>query len=438
MKTIVSLLFIFYSIAVSGQTIVVPEVGKPMPDFILNDIKNFRTAKASLQDFKGKWLFLDLWSYSCLACVESFPKINELQKRFANDAQFVLVGYNSYKQGKGIEKLYERVSKRLNLKITHAYDSVLVSRWDVTSVPHIYIIDPDGILRFITGGRDMTMEKIQQLIEGKDVTFFPKGIEKIWPEFGLTSVSNTDKVIYSSTLTQWNGEKQNSGYPIEGYINSPDMWKDGWRVAMAPLFELYNYAYLGRAFWFYYDTAFYGRIYAFPILEMKDSTFFQYDYKLDVGKHTYNYCLKLPDDKISMDNMMGEMQRGLKNTFGYDVFMETRQMPVWRLVALPGTEKNLHTTSTGKYYFSGGNAVIGFTVRNSSINNFLRLVTANLPNNDRLPYLDETGFSFNIDFTIDTDMTSFDSVRAVLRENGLDLLKGTKEMKVLVIKDPVN
>jgi hypothetical protein len=39
-----------------------PEVGKPCPDFTLNNVAYYSKKKVSLNDFKGKWLILDFWN----------------------------------------------------------------------------------------------------------------------------------------------------------------------------------------------------------------------------------------------------------------------------------------------------------------------------------------------------------------------------------------
>ena len=56
-------------------------------------------------------------------------------------------------------------------------------------------------------------------------------------------------------------------------------------------------------------------------------------------------------------------------------------------------------------------------------------------NDDTIPFFDETHFTNNIDITLDGDLTKFEEVRRVLQMNGLDIVKGTREMKALVIKD---
>ena len=48
--------------------------------------------------------------------------------------------------------------------------------------------------------------------------------------------------------------------------------------------------------------------------------------------------------------------------------------------------------------------------------------------------LNETGIQGNIDITMDALLTDRNQVIRELRKNGLDLVKGTRVMKVLVIR----
>lgn len=421
------------SFARSGST--QPEIGKIFPDFAVTNVRNYNSKRVSLADFKGKWLFLDFWALTCKTCIESFPKVNLIQNEFPGDVQFLLIGKNNTKYDKGIERVYDRVSKNLNLKMAAAFDSVLMESWNIRSVPHIYIIDPEGIVRFITDGRDMTIEKVRSLVDGRDVSFYRKDRDDERAVFDVSQSNGSDKLLYSSMLTKWSGESQFSGYAIDQYVNFPvEYWEKGWSVAMAPLYALYNYAYLGRWSWQQYDTALYGRFYAYPILDVRDSSMFQYDYNFDPGKGTYNYFLKAPNEKITQNYIMKEIQRSLENVFGHKVSIEEREMPVWKLITKRGAAKRLQSEG-GKPFFSGGNTISGFAVRNYSVKEFLSLATCNLPNNQQFIFIDDTGISNNIDITLDADMTSYETVRRVLQKNGLDLVKATKEMKVLVIRD---
>jgi thiol-disulfide isomerase/thioredoxin len=416
---------------------VVPEVGKKMPDLVFKNVRGHTKKTVSVHDFKGKWLFLDFWGLTCGACLQSFPKVNEIQSEFRNDLQYILIGNNGGLFNRGIQKVYERAAKIRNFDLAITYDSALFVKLDISTIPHIYIVDPKGILRFITSGQNMTKERVRELVNGNEVAFYPKEMET--SAFGQETLINNqlpaEKVLYISTLTEWNGEAPNPGNDIDVFHNFPEDVKNrGWCASMVPLFELYNYAYLGRASWFFHDNEFYGKIYAHPILEINDSSLFQFDFSDSVGKCTYNYLLKSQPEKLTPEFIMREMQNSLSAAFGYKVSIDEREMPVWKLIANGRASVDLKAKG-GKPFFSGGNSVAGFTVRNYTVKNFLSLVTANFQNDDRIAFVDETGITNSIDFQIDTDMTDYESVRKKLREHGLDLVKRSTRMKVVVIRD---
>jgi thiol-disulfide isomerase/thioredoxin len=450
LKTVNALCFFIFVVVscskaefVMGDTIK-PTIGQMMPDFSLNHITNYNLKSASLADFRGKWLIMDFWFTKCTTCIKSFPKINALQDEFKNDVLFLLIGLNDHQYNKGIEKLFEKIRAKQNINLASAYDSILISRWGITSMPHILIIDPSGVLKYISDGRDLTREKLRDLIKGKKVVFYStngsdsqNNNQKLRKRFLL---DNTN-VLYRSLLTKWNGEVQNSGFEIDKYTASPqESWKDGWSVSMIPLYALYNYAYIGRWSWSW-DDELYGNVFNFPILELKDSSLFAYDFKTNVGAGTFNYNITLPIKDISKENIMTSLQNDLKKVFKYDVSIEKRTMPIWKLISLKGARNNLKTTG-GPTYTSEGDSrsgynsiAAGFTVKNFPMRKFLAMIGFYLPNDRQLAFIDETGIDDNIDITIDADLTNYQSLRAALRKNSLDLIIASKEMSVIVIRD---
>src|SRR5690606_18745336 len=109
-----------------------PEVGEPMPNFVLHNVTHFTKTTASLSDFAGKWLVLDFWASFCPPCIKSFPKMSELQKRFADRVQIVMVGMIGQRSGDDLDRLkamYEKFRARDNLDLVVAYDSALSVQW---------------------------------------------------------------------------------------------------------------------------------------------------------------------------------------------------------------------------------------------------------------------------------------------------------------------
>jgi len=437
MKTNIVAFLIAIAVHCSDPINAQPEVDKRLPDFKLVNASGQGKMEISPNDFRGKWLFLDFWTLTCKACVWSFPKIDSLQKSFSKNVQFILVGDNSGKNNNGIAKFYEKKRKALSLTVLAAFDSVLFRKWEIGRVPTIYIVDPAGVVRFITDGSDLVKGKLQKLIQGQEVSFYDSERKESAFDFKRTRVSDlpSDKLLAYSLFTRWNSEKLNGGYDIDRFVKFPKELRDeGWSVSRVPLFGLYDFAYLGRWAWLPSDTAFYENVYRFPVLEVRDSSLFQLDYEANRATGTYNYAIKIPDEMISQDRIMFELQRTLWNTFGLDASVERRTFPVWKLILKPESAKKLQTEG-GDPYLSESGTVLGFTARNQSVRACLTMITQYLPNKQELIYLDDTGIHGNIDIKLETDMTSPLAVREAIKKYDLDLVKGTKEMKVVVIRD---
>jgi thiol-disulfide isomerase/thioredoxin len=428
------------SINDAGADTIRPQAGKPMPEFLLNHVTHYETRKASLKDFRGKWLFLDFWMQGCGTCIQSFNHVNILSQAFKSELNWVLVGLNEHKNNKNVERFYEKLRAQKKLEMPSAYDSVLFKKWEIRSMPHIIIVDPSGIVRFITDGRDLTRAKIRDLFDGKKVSFFPKDIER--PIFnpmvtagGPRSLKPNDSTLLFSMLTRWNGEEQYGGYDIDTFIDERVYRETGYNFAMVPLYALYNYAYFGRWDWRPEHASLYGKVYPEPILEVNDKSAFDYDFNTEVVKGTYNYNLTLPPADVTKERVMTIMQEDLRRVFKYEVVIETRDMPVWTLVSQPGVAEKLKTKGDKKF-ISPGSSAAGFTLTNIAGAMLIQHLSFHLMERHKEPFIDATGLTGNIDFTISADMTKMVQVKEALRKQGLDLVKDTRRMKVLIIRDP--
>lgn len=412
-----------------------PGVGHAMPDFNLDYITHFKSKTASLKDFKGKWLFLDFWFPGCTTCILSFPKVNSYAAQFKNQLTWMLVGLNDTKYNKGIEAFYEKARTRQKLEMPVAYDSVLVTKWDIHAMPYIIVVDPQGIVRFITDGRDMTSQKIASLLRGEKVTFFDLiGREEIKQK--LDSADTTDSsrdIIYSSVLKKSGKEKLNGGVEVERWITWPTEYlTEGYSFGYVSLAWLYKHAYFGKPSCDYNEPC-YNTMYPNLLLEVDDPSLF--DLKSPDAK--YDYELKLPVAHITKEHIMQAMQDDLKRAFGYKVSIETREIPVWKLVAKPEAIEKLKTKG-GKKYSSSGSHAMGFTVRNQPAYYLIGFVTFYIQGmfyDPYMPFIDATGLKDNFDLALDIDMTNFDEVQKALRKKGLELIKGTQTMQQLVIRD---
>jgi hypothetical protein len=113
------------------------------------------------------------------------------------------------------------------------------------------------------------------------------------------------------------------------------------------------------------------------------------------------------------------------------VFIQTRILPCWKLVATKTARERLSTKGELQQY-NGDHA--GFTLTNAPVKRLLKIIWGY--HQLEPPFIDETGITGNIDITMDALMTNLDDIRNCLQKNGLSLVRSTMKMKVIVIRDP--
>lgn len=445
-RFILCLIFIPGAVCVATEvevdTTLMPEIGKPLPRFSLSNVTHYKKTSVTNEDFKGQWLLLNFWYPGCLSCITGLERINAVHEQVGGNVQVLAIGLNNHNYP-DIQTFYEKIRRKKKLTVPSAYDSALFERWDIHVMPKVFIIDPEGIVRVVSTGADITAEKVNNLIERKDADFarIPGDIRFDPDVFNKTR----NELIYRSLLTTWNNE-----LPTITDVNYFAVWpvsmiEKGYKCIGIPLAFLYEEAYLGENFWdlgrylSYKGNAqinwsiigeLYGKFYPDPVIEVRDPSPFTWDNRTGIG--TYNYVANPPSSFVSREYMMELIQKDLKNAFGYDVSIEKRRMPVINLIKV---DKNIQLeTRGGDQFISPGSKAVGFTIRNDTMNKLLIILNEHL-GSGRPPFFNATGIDHNIDITIDADLTNFEDVRIELRRNGLDLVQSSKRMKVLVIRD---
>ncbi|HEY3404722.1 MAG TPA: redoxin family protein [Ohtaekwangia sp.] len=190
----------------------------------------------------------------------------------------------------------------------------------------------------------------------------------------------------------------------------------------------------------------YGRWWHKPVLDVADSSLFQFDWKSPVNR--YNYSLQVPAVLGTAAFMQALMQRDLLGYFGYDVTVETRMMPYWKLSApdKAKAKKLLASRHQGKTF-----EVIAedgaYHFKNAIVRDIIWMCGSNfgyrshdygrMPVGQQGAFMDETGLDLEIDFRYQ-DKCTFEEFRSYLASKGLLLTRAQKPMKVVVIRDPKN
>ncbi|MFY8188758.1 MAG: TlpA family protein disulfide reductase [Flavobacterium sp.] len=118
--------------------------GKPSPVF--EKYVNHDGTTSSLSDFKGKYVYIDVWATWCGPCVAEIPALQTVEKQF-HDANIVFVSISIDEQ-KDFEKWKNFVTERnmggVQLYADNAWNSDFIKKYNIDSIPRFILIGPDG------------------------------------------------------------------------------------------------------------------------------------------------------------------------------------------------------------------------------------------------------------------------------------------------------
>lgn len=130
------------------------QVGQPAPAFSLSD-RDGRTVK--LADLRGKVVVVDFWASWCAPCKKALPAYDALAAAYAaKGAKVVFVAINIDGNQKNAAKLLAAIK---TLVVLFDPSSQTVAAYDVPTMPTTYVVDPQGVVRFVNPGFEDGHEK---------------------------------------------------------------------------------------------------------------------------------------------------------------------------------------------------------------------------------------------------------------------------------------
>jgi peroxiredoxin/uncharacterized membrane protein YphA (DoxX/SURF4 family) len=120
-----------------------PLIGKHAPDFTLNSLDG-RTI--TLSDYRGKWVMLDFWIWTCSACRKKLPMVQEVCTRIPKEELEILAIH--YKGRESIIRRYVE-SEKLTIPVLLDLEAVACDLYNVHAFPTFLFIDGDGTIRLI-------------------------------------------------------------------------------------------------------------------------------------------------------------------------------------------------------------------------------------------------------------------------------------------------
>ncbi len=114
--------------------------GKTAPEFSLTDQNG---QKLSLQDFRGKFVYLHFSSFACYNCLRHYPLLQEIQNNYLENLTIITIS---------VDKSYEEMKSKLKSKpypwhfVFYGKQEKLMIDYGVRIFPSYVLIDPKGNL----------------------------------------------------------------------------------------------------------------------------------------------------------------------------------------------------------------------------------------------------------------------------------------------------
>jgi len=121
---------------------------------VFNNYENHKGGTTSLADFKGKYVYIDIWATWCPPCINEFPYLKNLQRKYhGKNIEFVSI---SIDRNRDFDKWFNMVNDKelggIQLIVDRNYKGGSVRNisekffkdFAIEGVPRFILIDPIG------------------------------------------------------------------------------------------------------------------------------------------------------------------------------------------------------------------------------------------------------------------------------------------------------
>ena len=449
---------------------------------------SFETGRSYVIDFGATW---------CIPCAKAIPHLSNIASKYIGKTNvigvFVMEAKKDSLDYSYVQNVKKYVQKQAdNIKYTVAIDdakATVENNWikaaGLDGIPQTFLIDKKGLIAWIGSANSPSLDEEIRFVNSDDYSINeaikraetskslePVTIDILKPFFLEGNGGDGGDFLFRSILTKYKGESGGDiGFVYSGKssrIPSEMQPRPGMvQVIGASIEKLYYLAYADTLTYAMASRMIssnqypdfkkypmlkdgYGNFWYKAILDVSDQSPFKFDHRLTSNR--YNYSLIVPDELATAKYLQQVMRKDLDSYFGYNVKVEERMMPYWRLIATPGAKERLKTKTPGEKYRVENLHDSAYKYSNSVMKDILirfifpfsygQSLYGWVKPKEEAPFIDETGIFDEIDY--DITQKEFDNFRNgdwesclnYLHRLGLDLVKGERLTKVVIIRDP--
>lgn len=117
--------------------------GKSSPTF---DYENFKGGNTKLKDYKGNYVYIDVWATWCAPCIAEIPSLKELKHAYKDkNIAFVSISIDFKEDyAKWRKMVTDKSLGEPQLIADKSFESTFVKDYAIRSIPRFILIDPNG------------------------------------------------------------------------------------------------------------------------------------------------------------------------------------------------------------------------------------------------------------------------------------------------------
>lgn len=116
--------------------------GKASPKF--TDLENYEDGTTSLDDFKGKYVYIDVWATWCRPCLVQIPALKKLEDDYKNkNIAFVSISSDKIEKHKAWRDMIEE-KEMTGVHLFFGEDLSFMQEYQISNIPRFIFVDPDG------------------------------------------------------------------------------------------------------------------------------------------------------------------------------------------------------------------------------------------------------------------------------------------------------
>jgi thiol-disulfide isomerase/thioredoxin len=418
-------------------------IGEKVPDIVFTHLVNHATKTAKLSDFAGKLVIIDFWNTGCSPCIQAFPKLDSLQKKFGDKIQIIAVAPENESV---INDFVDRMKNIRHINLSFPFEAAnkqLESVFKHIYVPHEVWIGADGIVKATT--EEITAENINKVLNGKASELFMK-TDKELIQFDWNrplEIKRLGEMLYINDHTEQDTGLSHISLFTKYIANVPGM--DAF-PANVPRVIVLNGS-LVKLYQMAYGLQTEDQKIAINRIRFEGIDPYLYKFTGDrslfeewMKKNSYCYEINIPTFyklyphgitktmKTLLVKEMGEiMQKDLANFFGYRAAFEKRKE---KCLIFSMVDSSKLFTSGEKAKETVAPGFLGMSIINKPLSRIFNSLEYYLR---PLILVNETSYKGNVDIELNAKITDWRSVATALQKYGLSLKEEERWIDMLVI-----